>query len=200
MKADVTFVTCQRNHQLLLLSITLDTHRYIYREGNIRTCEHKSSIICSVYFPWQYFSLSLSLTLDVWFVITAFVVVVFPHCYDSINKYYDKSVEWVCTHKPSHGAFVIEFCARCCSSTHHDTCGRAIRKLRKLNNKHLIYNEQIEKKRSPCTLNTVYIDLSRYARMWGVSVRRMHTCMANNCWNMGSTFCVLIHTASMRSI
>lgn len=56
----------------------------------------------------------------------------FSHCCYSINKCCDKSVEWVSVHtstynihKPSHGAFVIEFCARCCSSTHHDTCERA---------------------------------------------------------------------------
>lgn len=63
MKTDVTCVTCQRNHQLLLLSITWDTHRYMHREGNVRACEHKSSYVPFIFHDEISISLAPSLSI-----------------------------------------------------------------------------------------------------------------------------------------
>lgn len=118
MKDGATCVTCQQNHQLLLLSNTgthgsYIQHTYMYR-GNVATCKHKSS--CTLYFPWRYFILSifdLLLLRSLSFSSSSL---------SSSLLLFDEQVwrrkRWVNTHThTSRGAFVIEFCIRCINSS-----------------------------------------------------------------------------------
>lgn len=134
MKVNVTFVTCQRNHQLLLLSKTWATHGwYMYvvyasrmRKYSKGTCKHKSSCVPFIFHDDTSFSQSryvICYCCSRYCCCCCFCG--FCHCYYTINKYDDENVELIHTHELIHGAFVIEFCDQCCSSTHHDTCERA---------------------------------------------------------------------------